>query len=142
MHTMLFLALLALPQTPSAESAHPLRVPTVVFSAAAAADWVSTYRLQQRGGHEQNRMYSWADGRPEVIVTIGAASDVLGVWAWNRYVGRRHPRIARIGLYGASTFRIWLALHNSQLAPADLHGPPISPEQFSLTISPRARRNH
>ena len=95
--------------------AQELRTPTVVFLSAATADWVSTYQCNKRGCYELNPTISWAEERPALMVATGAAMDVVGVYAWNRYVGRKHPKVARAGLYVATAFRIYLAVHNSTL---------------------------
>ena len=94
---------------------HSLRLSTAVFAGAATADWVSTYQMTQRGAVEKNRLYAWTDKRPVLLVTVGTVSDVVGVWAWNTYVGKHHPKIATIGLYVMAGFRVYLAVHNSRL---------------------------
>lgn len=99
----------------STASAQSLKMPTLVFAGAASADWVTTYQAQQRGTQENNPLLSWLNTRPGPLVATGAALDVAGLWAWNRYVGRAHPKIAMAGLYAAAGFRLWLATNNNRL---------------------------
>jgi hypothetical protein len=92
---------------------HPLRIPTLVFVSSAAADWATTYTALSRGGYqERNPLWAAGGNRPGPTVAMGAAFDVIGVVAWNRLVGRRHPRWAAVGLYSAATFRLWCVGHN------------------------------
>jgi hypothetical protein len=89
-----------------------------VFSAAATSDWVSTYSFLSQpalGMHEVNPVLKPFKNRPVPTVLAGAAIDVGGLWLWNRYVGRCHPRLATLGLYSASVFRAWLATRNAHL---------------------------
>lgn len=109
------------PQTPTKPTtidAHPLRLPTLVFAGAAAADWTTTYRNLSPGptwdrGQEWNPLLSPLHNRPVPTVLAGAALDVVGVWAWDRFVGRKHPKLAAIGLYAGAGLRIWLASRNT-----------------------------
>lgn len=100
--------------TPSA-SAQDLKVPNSVFIAAATADWVSTYQFSQRGARETNPLIKGLQSRPAVMVAAGAGIDLAGLWLWNRYVGKSHPRLAAVGLYAATGFRVFLAARNNGL---------------------------
>jgi hypothetical protein len=93
-----------------------LRGPTVVFALAATADWLSTRRMLAAGGYERNPGLAALDHKPALLIAAGATADVLGVWAWNRFVGRKHPKIAKAGLYLAAGFRLFLTVHNLRLA--------------------------
>jgi len=95
-------------------TAQDLKVPTVVFASAAIADWTSTYRNLATGGVEYNPMLRFTHSKPVPTVLAAAAYDVAGVWAWNRFVGKKHPKIARAGLYTMAAFRIGLAVRNTQ----------------------------
>lgn len=93
----------------------PIDLATVAFAGAATADWVTTYRLDTRGGREDNPLINWMQPRsPAGMVALGVAIDAGGVWAWRRAVRRRHPTIATIGLLAASSFRVYLAVRNDQ----------------------------
>jgi hypothetical protein len=93
-----------------------LTVPTVIFAGAAASDLATTYAGLSRDGareyRELNPLLSITHSRPAPTVALGAATDAAGVWAWNRYVGRRHQKWAGAGLYAAAGFRLWCAGHN------------------------------
>jgi hypothetical protein len=95
-----------------AVSAQSLRVPTTVFALSSMADWSSTYVGLSNGTGEQNPLLWFTESRPLPTVLVGASMDVAAVWAWNRYVGRSHPKLARIGLYVAAGFRFWLTYRN------------------------------
>lgn len=94
-----------------------LRRAISVYSFAAAADKASTiYGLQVCPPCvETNPLYSWT-GNDAAAVALSAAVDVAAVWAWQRFVGRKHPTLAKVGLYGWSGVRVGLAVHNVHLA--------------------------
>lgn len=125
---MIALALMLLVGAASA-SAQSLKVPTAVFAGAAAADWTSTYRnLRGVDGREANPTIAVCHGSerhgtcgPLTTVVLGAAIDAAGVVAWNRIVGRRHPKLAAVGLYAASAFRGYLAYRNTTHRPFSQH---------------------
>lgn len=108
-------ALLLLLTSASGASAQTLKLPNSIFAAAATADWVSTYQFIQRGANETNPLINRMQTKPALMIASGAAIDVAGLWAWNRYVGEKHPRLAAVGLYAAAGFRIWLAARNNGL---------------------------
>jgi len=94
--------------------AQDLTAPTFTFAAAAASDWVTTYRnlSSPYGITEINPLLKFTHAKPVPTVLAGAALDVAGVVAWNGLVGKRHPKLARVGLYAAAGFRVWLASRN------------------------------
>jgi hypothetical protein len=106
-----------LPATASAqEPAVPrrsLRIPTIAASAAAAADWASTYHaLTNYRVHETNPLLRpWYDS-PGQLVGVGALMDIGGITAWNLTVGQKHPKVAAAGLWAMTAFRSYLAIHN------------------------------
>jgi len=91
-----------------------LKVPTVVFMTAAAADWATTYRVGS-AGVESNPLLHWTEPNQELLITVAVATDLAGLYAWNRLVGRKHPKIAAVGLYAMSGMRFWLAYRNYKL---------------------------
>jgi len=97
-----------------AQAQDHLTRPTITFAAAATADWITTYRFLSSpyGIPEANPMLAFTHARPVPTVLAGTAMDVAGVYAWRRFVGPRHQRIARVGLYAAAGFRVWLAARN------------------------------
>jgi hypothetical protein len=90
-----------------------LRIPTIAASAAAAADWASTYHaLSNYRVHETNPLLRpWSDS-PGQLVGMGALMDVAGVSAWNLTIGPKHPKVAVAGLWAMTAFRSYLAIHN------------------------------
>jgi hypothetical protein len=98
---------------PAAAWADDLKVPTIAASAAAAADWASTYHaLKYYKVREVNPLLRAFDHEPGAMISLGAAIDVGMVSAWNVAVGRRHQRVATAGLWAMAAFRSYLAVHN------------------------------
>lgn len=90
-----------------------LRLPTIAASAAAAADWASTYHgLKYYNLRETNPLLQPFQRSPGRLVTVGAAIDAASFSAWNVAMGRRHPRIAAAGLWAMAGFRTYLVIHN------------------------------
>jgi hypothetical protein len=90
-----------------------LRIPTIAASAAAAADWASTYHaLKYYKVREVNPLLRPLDSSPGSMVTLGGLIDAGGFSVWNLTVGRKHPRLAAAGLWGMAAFRTYLAIHN------------------------------
>ena len=104
---VMFLPAIALAQESS------LRIPTIAASAAAAADWASTYHaLKYYKVREMNPIMRPFEKSPGSLVSVGALIDVGTVSAWNLTVGRRNPRVAAAGLWAMAAFRTYLAIHN------------------------------
>jgi hypothetical protein len=93
-----------------------LRLPTAAFLTAAGADWFATHRFLNRleGAGERNPIVGWAAREPSAMVAMGGACDILSVWAWNKYVGQRKPRLAKVGLYVAAAARMSVAIHSER----------------------------
>ena len=90
-----------------------LRLPTIAASAAAAADWASTYHaLKNYQVREVNPLLRPFDSSPAKVVSLGAALDMAGISGWNMAMGRKHPTLAAAGLWAMAGFRTYLALHN------------------------------
>jgi len=82
-------------------------------SAAAAADWASTYHaLKYYRVRETNPLLRPIDHSPASLVTMGALIDAGAFSAWNLAVGRRHERVAAAGLWAMAAFRTYLVIHN------------------------------
>ena len=90
-----------------------LKIPTFAASAAAAADWASTYHaLKYYKVREVNPLLTPFQSSPGSLVTMGAIMDAGAFSAWNLTVGRRNPKVAAAGLWGMAVFRTYLAIHN------------------------------
>lgn len=111
---LLALALLSIGTPVQCQTSEHLKLPTLIFAGAAAADWASTYRNLAPYGHEANPLLQPFHDQPVPTVIAGAALDVAAVWTWNRFIGRRHPKMAALGLYAAAGFRVWMAARNVQ----------------------------
>jgi hypothetical protein len=82
-------------------------------SAAAAADWASTYHaLKYYDLRETNPLLQSFQDSPGHLVSVGAALDAAAVSSWNLTVGRKHPRPAAAGLWAMAAFRAYLVAHN------------------------------
>jgi hypothetical protein len=90
-----------------------LRVPTIAASAAAAADWATTYHaLKHFHVRETNPLLRPLDGSPGSLISVGAVIDAAAFSTWNVTVGRKHPKAAAAGLWAMAAFRTYLAIHN------------------------------
>jgi len=108
----LFLCLSMLPTLARAQSVS-LKIPTIAASAAAAADWSTTYHaLKYYKVREVNPLLRSMSASPGQLVSLGAAIDVGAVSAWNLSMGRSRPRAAAAGLWAMAAFRSYLAVHN------------------------------
>ena len=106
------LAVCLVPATASAQSG-TLHVPTIAASAAAAADWASTYHaLKNYKIRETNPLLRPFADSPAQLVTAGALIDAGAVTAWNLTVGKKKPRLAAAGLWAMTAFRAYLVVHN------------------------------
>jgi hypothetical protein len=103
-----------LPSTAAAqEQRRNLTIPTIAASAAAAADWASTYHaLKYYRVREQNPVLRPLQGSPGSLISLGSFIDAGGLSAWNMSVGRRNPRVAVAGLWVMTAFRAYLVFHN------------------------------
>jgi hypothetical protein len=105
-----------------------LKLPTIVFGAAAAGDWATTYYATSHlRFHEDNPLLTALSQRPKTLVLAGAGIDVAGVTLWNHFVGRKHPRFAQVGLYLAAGFRVGLAARNLHRISRQLDAPNRTP---------------
>jgi hypothetical protein len=112
-----------------------LRRATAVYAIAGALDVASTAAFVLRGGHEGNPLLAPMQDKPALMLTVGVATSVTGVWAWNRFVGRKHPKIAAIGLYAAAGVHAFLAARNYQKHRDRVHDRQVWDQQaatFSL----------
>ena len=105
---------LGLPGTAAAQDRPVnLKLPTIAASAAAAADWASTYHaLKFYQLRETNPLLQPFQTSPGQLITIGAVIDAATFSTWNVTMGRRHPRVAATGLWAMAGFRAFLVLHN------------------------------
>jgi len=99
--------------TAAAAQSSGLTLPTMAASAAAAADWASTYHaLKHYRVRETNPLLRPLDHSPASLVTVGALVDAGAFSAWNLTVGRRNERLAAAGLWAMAVFRTVLVVHN------------------------------
>lgn len=99
--------------TPAAAQDGGLKLPTFAASAAAAADWASTYHaLKHYRVRETNPLLRPLDHSPGSLVTLGALMDAGAFSAWNLTVGRKNERVAAAGLWAMAAFRTYLVIHN------------------------------
>jgi hypothetical protein len=101
-----------LPATASAQTGS-LKIPTIAASAAAAADWASTYHaLKYYKVREVNPVLRPFESSPGSLISMGGIIDAGGMAAWNLSVGRKNQRLAAAGLWTMAAFRTYLAIHN------------------------------
>ena len=116
-----------------------LRNATFVFAGAATADWLSTRAMLKRGGTEDNPMLHWAQSKPDAMIVMGASADTLGVWALNKTLGKRRPKLAAVLLYAASAGRVYLTVRNMRAQP-NARQPWGYPDPIRSTRGQGARR--
>ncbi len=100
------------PETHRTPAPASLRRATMVYAIAGSLDVASTAAFVLRGGHEGNPLLAPLQKEPAAMLAVGVATSVTSVWAWNRLVGRKHPKIAKVGLYAASAAHVFLAANN------------------------------
>jgi hypothetical protein len=100
-----------------AAQSHRLKWPTVVYLSAATADWSSHHycMAQSQWCVEGNPMYSWAGERSPWTTVVGGSVNGFTVWAVNKWVAPRHPRLAVFGLIAGAVIQGWAAYTNVQL---------------------------
>ena len=114
--------------TPAAPT---LKTPLAVWAGAVAADQITTYWFSSQYGdqiREANPLIRPLDRHPFLLVATGAAIDAASGWAAFRFLGPRHPTLAKIVFYGAAGYRAYLAAHNirmMRLANGMRSAPPI-----------------
>lgn len=90
-----------------------LKIPTIAASAAAAADWASTYHaLKYYKVREMNPLLQPFQNYPATLVSMGALIDAGTISAWNLTIGQKNQRVAAAGLWAMTAFRAYLAIHN------------------------------
>ena len=96
---------------------HALKLPILVWVAAASADQITTYRFSSGYGdiiHEQNPLIRHLERRPALLILTGSALD--GGSAWLSYqLLNGHPRLAQLVFYSAAAYRTYLAAHNMHM---------------------------
>ena len=108
----LVVALALLPSLARAQESS-LRAPTIAASAAAAADWASTYyAVKYFKVRELNPLINSMQHEPARMISMGAMLDAGIVSAWNFGIGRQNQRVAVAGLWTMAAFRTYLAIHN------------------------------
>ena len=95
------------------EQRKSLAIPTLAASAAAAADWASTYRaLKYYKVQEQNPVLRPLQRSPGSMISVGGLIDAGSISAWNLTVGRTNQKVAVAGLWTMTAFRAYLVIHN------------------------------
>jgi hypothetical protein len=89
-----------------------LRRAIAFYAVASAADTATTgYGLYARDGiSETGVVYR---GLPEpAVVPAMVAVDVASIWAVQRFLGKKHPKIATVALYAMGSVRLFAAGRN------------------------------
>jgi hypothetical protein len=111
-------AALCAARSASAQSDTGLKIPTIVWAAAVAADQTTTYQFSSQYPdilHERNPLIRSLDAHPVWLVGAGAAIDATTAWAAHHFFGERHPRLVKIAFYGAAAYRTYLAAYNIRM---------------------------
>jgi len=92
-----------------------LKISALVWSAAVAADHVTTFQFRTKYPallHEENPLVRGLENHPAWMVGVNTAIDAATGWAVYRFLGDRHPRLATLAFYGAAAYRGYLSAHN------------------------------
>jgi hypothetical protein len=101
----------------AASNDHGLRIPAIAWAASVAADQITTYQFASKYRsmlRERNVLIRGLDRHPALLVAAGTAIDATMGWASYRWLGTKHPRLAKLAFFGAATYRAYLAGHNIQ----------------------------
>lgn len=95
--------------------AQAIKPAIVAYSAAAAADWLTTAGTIHAGGHEANPMLTWGgpQNTPAVLAT-GIAMDVAILYSVHKWVQPHHPRLAAAFLFIGAGVRAGEVARNVQ----------------------------
>jgi hypothetical protein len=117
---LLALAFLALSPSVHAQS---LKMPLIVFAAAAASDQASTAYSWHRQPTftEQDPLISWISRDTPALLITGSTVDIGTMWLARR-LHRSHPKVAIAALYAWAAVRATVAAQNVYRART-FHGP-------------------
>jgi hypothetical protein len=88
------------------------RIALGTYVGSAALDYHSTYKVLADGGYEKNPLGKLTDSHPVGTVVLGAAVDVTATTLLYKWLGKRHPKLTTALLFGVSSVRLSLAVHN------------------------------
>lgn len=94
------------------------KIPMSLWAAAVTADQVTTFQFRSRYPdllHEQNPVVRPLENHPAWMVTANSALDAATAWAAYRWLGRKHPRLAKTAFYSAAAYRFYLTAHNIRM---------------------------
>jgi hypothetical protein len=112
MTLILFVLFVAAPAF-AQERRSSLVLPSVVFVGAQAADLHSTHQAIRNGqGVEGNRVMAGSNANR---IALKSAITVATVYAAQK-IHKRHPRVAKVFLYGGAAAMFGLAAHNYRVA--------------------------
>ena len=106
------------PVVSAADAFAGLRVPMAVWAAAVGADHVTTFQFRTQYPallHEMNPIVRPLENHPAWMVAANTALDAATAWAVYRWLGLRHPRIAKAAFYTAGAYRVYLSAHNVRM---------------------------
>lgn len=97
----------------TARGKHSLTLPVLFYAAGATLDMASTADCLHIGCREQNPLINWLEPHGAApMLAFGAAVEVTAVVALNHFIGPKHPRLVRAGLYAAGSLHLVYGLHN------------------------------
>jgi hypothetical protein len=97
--------------TPSTNNTNLLNISRAVGAAGSGLDWLSTYNILSRGGHEMNPMLQWTHDDPAKTALAGAGVDALTGLLLERVL-KNHPKVLS-GIYlGRGALGTGAAIHN------------------------------
>lgn len=112
-----------------AQDSPSLKIPTLVYAGAATFDVGTSLRCPPPYCREGNPLIGWMEphGQTQMLLTASAL-DAVGVWAWHRYVGKKHRKLATVGLYAVAAVRVGVAIGNIRdVRAVDAHKRRLTP---------------
>jgi hypothetical protein len=105
--------LVALPSFALAQERSSLKLPTMIYAGAAAADVWSTADCLRAGCNETNPAISWLQPQgATTMLAVGEGLDAFAVYAVHKWIAPKHPTLAKVGLYATAGLRASFAASN------------------------------
>jgi hypothetical protein len=108
----MMLVVMVMGMASGASAQESMKWPNVIYSGAAAADYITTYRAMGYPGIEERNPLSISKTNRTVVVAQGVAVDAFVLWGANKWIAPKHPKVAKVALVGVAAVRFWLAASN------------------------------
>jgi hypothetical protein len=110
--TLVVLLVLLVPAPAAAQMPTAHKVGLAAYATGATLDLHSTYLVLASGGVEHNPLGRVTRNHPTATVAVGAATDLVVTALLYKWLGKDHPRLTTVLLFGAASVRMSLAATN------------------------------